>query len=506
MRRDNSLAIADLRSTTSATIDAFAVPYTLQLCEAIERFTAAAAAQDPAGWHYDGADLRYAVERQLYFELINDPLLYECFARGASAGSDGRAGRLSRSARLLAPYLLGRRSAAARPPVLSRVRSAIASAMQRSRSAAAPVMRSEGIAAGARPVLFLVIQPKFVEFLSPVAAAAGLPYAFLAVHDARLPGYLAERSLPRIAAEVPPKARARANLASAMADFPELALTYDAMLAAIERFQPRLIVLPEGNAPIYEVANRAGRARGVPVLCIQQGWSPIVHSGFRNMTYTRMCVWGEGFAELLRSYNPGQHFAVTGNHLVRLRPPADALKRQGIGFFLQKGSRLISDEGWRACLELIRWSARQFPESEMRVREHPSTPLSAEERRSIAGFPNVTIMAPATHKLDDVLVGCRVAVSVFSTTLLEAAAAGTVPLILNITGMPHYHPDIAGAGAAIEVTDFDAARTGLTRLMRDERAPAAFATALEICQRRFFARDRDAALTATAAEVTALAG
>ena len=54
-------------------------------------------------------------------------------------------------------------------------------------------------------------------------------------------------------------------------------------------------------------------AARISCLCIQQGWSPIVHNGFRNMSFSAMLTWGEGFAELLRPHNPAQRFVVTGS-------------------------------------------------------------------------------------------------------------------------------------------------------------------------------------------------
>lgn len=490
-----------------ATIDESSVPYTLQLCDAIERFTAAAVAQDPGGFGYRGADLRYAVERLLYFALINDQSLYERFARGDGRGCAPSADGLSPIASLLAPYLIGAGPPSKQSYARLRLRSLVAKYRPRRRVPGRSArVRVEGTDPGGPEVFFLVIQPKFITFLLPIAEALHRPYAFLVIDDATLYDYLAERSLPRIAIDTPANAWPRAALPRSLADFPGLAVAYDALADSMAGLRPRCVVVPEGNAPINEVANRAAQAEGVPVLCVQQGWSPIVHSGFRHMTYNRMCVWGEGFADLLRPYNPRQRFTVTGNHAVRLRPPAEAATRRAIGFFLQKGSRLISEEGWAGCLDLVRWTAQNFPESEIRVREHPSAPLSPAELGPIMCFPNVSIMAPATHKLDEVLAGCRIAVSVFSTTILEAAAAGAVPLILNITGLSHYHPDIAGAGAAVEVKDFDGARSALTRLMQGNDTLAVFARGLAASQRRFFANDPESARRAIATEIADLAG
>src|SRR6202035_1411099 len=163
--------------------------------------------------------------------------------------------------------------------------------------------------------------------------------------------------------------------------------------------------------------------------------------GFRNMTYSAMCVWGKGFAELLAAHNPNQRFIATGNHIIACGRQGDDRHRNAVAFFLQKG-QLISDTAWNHMLELVAWTAKEFPGGEVRVREHPSAPLTAFERATFDGLPNVRLVPPEQETLNDVLVGCRVAVAMYSTTILEAAATGAVPLILNVNGFDHYSPNI----------------------------------------------------------------
>jgi glycosyltransferase involved in cell wall biosynthesis len=92
----------------------------------------------------------------------------------------------------------------------------------------------------------------------------------------------------------------------------------------------------------------------------------------------------------------------------------------------------------------------------------------------------------------------------YSTTILEAAATGAVPLILNVNGFDHYSPNIAAEGGAVEVQDFAAARTALSRLMLDEKYWFSFDAGLDRVRQRFFARDRDAALAAIVSEIETL--
>ena len=54
--------------------------------------------------------------------------------------------------------------------------------------------------------------------------------------------------------------------------------------------------------------------------------------------------------------------------------------------------------------------------------------------------------------------------SIVRVDAIAALAYDAVPLIVNITGAPHYVPDLAAMGAGIEVKDFAAARAAMARL------------------------------------------
>jgi predicted metal-dependent HD superfamily phosphohydrolase len=482
------------------------VSFYLRLCEAIGRFTAASVADDPAGFRVQGADLRYVVERHLYFSLAGDRGLYRHFVASECDVDDDDHGRLPELAGLIAPYLSGQPSKSARPQlsVLSRILRIVYRRYGRA------MVQGEGAADRPARVLFLVINPKFVRYLRPIAEALPVGSAFLTIEDQNTFEWLEAARLPRVGIELTPTSagliRPHVRIAGfeySSAPFDGFSIRFNAIRAFFQRARPDCIVVPEGNAPINELVNRAAQSISIPTLCIQQGWSPVVHPGFRNMTYSGMCVWGDGFADLLAAYNPKQRFIATGNHIVVCRRQGDDRNRTAIAFFLQK-SFLITEAAWSHMLDLIAWSAREFPDSEVRVREHPSVPLAEPDLAIFNGLPNIRMAHPELETLNEVLVGCRVAVAMYSTTILEAAATGAVPLILNVNGFDHYSPNIAAEGGAVEVQDFAQARTALSRLMLEEEYWSSFDVALDRVRQRFFARDREEALAAIVAEIESL--
>jgi hypothetical protein len=488
--------------------DPFLLPQYLELNSAIERFTADMVAHDPAAFGRGRSSIRYVVERQLYFGLVADRKLYNYFVACETGSELPDDGELPFLARFIAPYFRK-----ARPDfgaVLDR-KSRILRYLYRLHGRAS--IRLDGCGADSPQVLFLVIHPKFVRYLGPIVEKLAVPYAFLAIDDPATFDALREQNLPRMHMEM--------TAESLNMTVPEVEIFHEkfrpgffeawiirlnAVRRALKLLQPRCIVVPEGNAAIYELVNQSTKTIQIPTLCVQQGWAPVVHPGFRNMSYARMCVWGDEFAEMLAPYNSEQRFVVTGNHVIDCQPQGEVGKRHAVAFFLQNGAYWLTETAEREMLQLIVWAAEAFPDREIRVREHPGTQLAAADSMRLAEVKNVRLMPPAEYSLKDVLAECRVALAISSTTILEALASGVVPLILNVVGFGTYSPDIAAAGAAIEVGDFGAARIALGNLMADDRFAASFGSPFGEVRPRLFARNGDQALNAIVAEIRQTAG
>jgi glycosyltransferase involved in cell wall biosynthesis len=152
-------------------------------------------------------------------------------------------------------------------------------------------------------------------------------------------------------------------------------------------------------------------------------------------------------------------------------------------------------------LDLVIWTARKFPQREIRIREHPGEALLEADVGRLKETPNIRLMSPDKFSLKDVFSGCRVAVAINSTTILEAVASGVVPLILDVGGFGPYHPNLAEEGAAIEVRDFADARIQLERIVEDDRFCASFSRHLDRAREHLFARNSEQALQAIVAEI-----
>ncbi len=473
--------------------------YFVELTEQVERLRTRLAAQPGALAHH-GLDLSHAFARHLYFSAVADEALYALWARAQGLiVADG--GGLSGSAMaLLAGDWFGADAARAVTPGTVRLR-----------ALAAPLRLLAGRGGRwkpmpkAPPILLFAHSLRFARFLRPVAQRLGERCAYLvAAGDAATRQWAADQG-HAVRLYHPASAGLRRSGAVLARHAPGLALLAEEIEGALADSGARVVLVPEGNAPIDEVVSRVGRRHGIAVACLQQGWSPLVHTGFRNMSYAAVLTWGEGFADLLRPHNPGQDFRITGNtHLPTVFPSAPGAP--GLAIFCQGGGGWLDDDDEGLLLKLARRIAGDFPNLSVSVRSHPVAPFNEETRRYLGGFANVRISDPEREPLADMLSRSAVAVSIYSSTILESLAMGVVPVIFNMTTMPRYIPDVAGLGAGIEVHDFEAAHQALALLLSQPESLDAYRARMRQAEKVYFPYCGELAVSRVVTEVENMAG
>lgn len=400
-----------------------------------------------------GADLRHALQRALYFQFANDDALRVAWLGGA-LGDDWLADRLARHG------LMKR----ARTLALIAPRMARDAMLGRRARASAPIGGSlEGM------LVASVIHAKFVRYVE----ALGLPRALYRYYCGTLAPLHDELGRYGLAALLAPSLdwwRRAIDWRQPYLDAYGLQRELDAHLAFLEATRPRAVVVVEGNSPSDEVMNQACKLTGIPCICLQQGWSPILHAGFRDFSFTKMLVWGDGFARLLAPANPRQRFVTTGSHVIGGPTAAGAFvgERSAVSFLLQGRSPMIDDVSLEGLITLVQRVAAGDRRRPVLVREHPSAPLATSTRRSLNAHPNVTIVDPANLSLQQQLAGSRVGVSLFSTTLFECVAGAVVPVAVNPGILRELRPSLAAAGVGVEVASWEAAHAAIARLCDDD--------------------------------------
>jgi hypothetical protein len=455
------------------------------VCDAIAAYTRDMESRMPSAFCYRGANLRFAVERALFVEIANDEALFDLFVRREqnalppSVRVDGH----PRAA--IARHLLsGKATTVESGP--ADIPSPLRGAYRHAHSAlsALPVRFSVRRDQSHVDVLVCIHQPKFVAFLEPVTRRLRQSYAFAGFSGSpKILDFLAEQKLPRVPSA--PAARIDWTLPAGLADMPWITGRFNEAVDLLRRVRPRCVVLVEGNAPTDDIMSRAAECVGVPSICFQQGWSPIVHSGFRNMRYTRMLAWGDGFVDLLQAMNPQQRFVSTGNFTVSCPPGAET--RRAVTFFLQGPTRLLSDQRHAQLVDLAVETARRSPEVLIIVRDHPEHPLSPSTRAVFAAMPNVRVLSPGVATVGEILAQTRIAVSVYSSAILDSVASGVLPVVVNLTSMPAYFPDVGAEGCGIEVDNREDAVSAISRCLTDTTYADSFAPRIDRFRRRFFA-------------------
>lgn len=481
--------------------------YIQKLCEAIESFTNNLEINNPNAFKHHGANLKYAVERDLYFYCVDNKDLYDFFrqwVRGKLPEVIELATELERDlAFYMSDYLEPKRlrvrqSKSSQQNLYWRFNNLINRVLARiRRTIEVSVFKIQLLSQAQNvDVLIYLNHPRFINFLKPILKQLPFSYQYLIVQNPefklRIVGErLRFSNIEKFYNLFSEWFSGIYILSSDYANrFQEMTDLYDKVYKKLKQIKPKVMIVIEGNNASDEIINQAAKQLSIPVICMEQGWSPIFHNGFRNMNYSKMLVWGEGFAELLEPYNPQQKFVVTGSHTInsetRTGKLSQILETKAVSFFLQTPHRMISQESWDSFLELTKWSAREFPEVQMLVREHPRYPIPQKEQKHLLSFPNVKLVPSTEFFLADVLDASFLTVSIYSSTILESIAAGIPPLIYNTTSMPNFCPDINAAGAGVEVKTLEEAQKAMRQFLTDEHYCQQFQPYIKKFQKKYF--------------------
>jgi hypothetical protein len=456
--------------------------------EAVDSVASEISAADPGAFRYRGADLEPATKRILYIQLVNNSALLAAYLN-AREGDRPDPPPLANGLEQAAALQVLSGTPESQPPSqgpsrpLPRVRRGIGRIADRVTGGGGgkPAFDANG------PVLFVLDHPKYQRFIAPIVAGLGSIDAVVAAPAGEPPPDIVIDALDA-AAPVPAR-RAPRHLRG----LPNMLVELDDMLETIESLGPRCVVVAEGGGPVDAIAGAAAQILGVPSVCLQHGWSPLIHTGFRDMPYASAALWGEGFRDLLAPFNPGLGFHVTGTPLLEggaeapQRLQADLGGRRGVGFFLQPTSPWNEPEHLEELYELAIETARSSAGAISLVREHPGDPLGEETLERFSAEPNLLLVSAADYSLREVLDACAVAVSIYSSTLLEAAALGIPVVVFNPTSMPRMSPDLEALGAGLEVDSLDAAIDAVERSLNDPGFRRSLEPGLKKVRERYFA-------------------
>ena len=446
-------------------VDTIGYHYSIDLCKAIENYTINEIKTNSTAFVYQQIDLTYAIQRLLYIECINSTNLFQQYAvQNNIVITDCLSKARTNFDYLIAPFLLGR-------PIKNRLKffihfKIICKIIIKNLLKSIKIQKNFKENVNESNLLIHIHHIKFETYFKKITDVLGnLEYDYLSLRNEELTKELISRGHSVIYPSSKKTILQINSLSRSLLDFTSLIEESLLILYTLKEKKPNKIIVIEGNSHLDLLTLEASKVLGIPCYCLQQGWSPIVHTGFRNMSFTAMFVWGKYFAEVLQPYNPSQLFQVTGSHLLGNHNYLEKKNnnKNAISFFLQSPSILISINAYEDFLKLILSVANSLPNQPIIVRDHPSYSIQSNYRAQFSKHSNIYFSNPLSEGLVEVLNESIIAVSIFSTVLLECIASRVVPVVCNFGSIKKYEPDLTFDGLGIEANSVE---DGLVKIVK----------------------------------------
>jgi hypothetical protein len=209
---------------------------------------------------------------------------------------------------------------------------------------------------------------------------------------------------------------------------------YRSFNSFIKRIKPSAVFVIEGDAPYHIAISNSCNALGIKNYCLQWG---LIHktaarTRFSSMDFTGFLTWGSFFTDQLKCYNPKQKFVEIGHLNFSFKnAEGDAI------IFLDQGSSnpSIDQSHFQEYHEIILNFARNT-DYKIIVRPHPNHDLCEVLRANLLQH-DVEISNHKTSLSHD-LSHSKVAVSIMSSSLLDALINGIIPVSFRYDQLEEY--------------------------------------------------------------------
>lgn len=204
----------------------------------------------------------------------------------------------------------------------------------------------------------------------------------------------------------------------------DLLVYFEILQAFINDCHSSTVVFIEGNTPQDYIGSIISKSLNKRSVCLQFGWAFNVHLGFQNLVFDSFLSWGRPFSQLLSIHSSDTEFIDVGHPTLRI---SDKDRNDNcISFICQAPFRWIGLDTFNSFIDSIELTAKQG--WQILVRAHPSWPLDAKVIDQLQAFDNVKIVDNSTLRLQDQLAESSLAVTVFSSVGFESMITGTIPV------------------------------------------------------------------------------
>jgi hypothetical protein len=222
---------------------------------------------------------------------------------------------------------------------------------------------------------------------------------------------------------------------------------------AIIKINPKVLVVFEGDAPYHSLVSEIGKKHKLKMVCFQWGifykdWKDIA---FSNMNFDYFLSWGEYFSNQLKHTNKISNYINFGYPVTITSQ--DTIKEKII-FLGQYVAGHIQQNDFNLFLQLCKKISSQVP-GKILFRPHPNQELSRENLHNLEGS-GVSILDTRVPVLDQMST-CLLAVSISSSSLIEALFCDTIPVVFNPTCTDGYHVPLKLMGLGEECSELGGA-------------------------------------------------
>ena len=200
----------------------------------------------------------------------------------------------------------------------------------------------------------------------------------------------------------------------------ELNFKYLLYKNSLSYIKPELIFFLEGDSPDQEIISRLSKKLNFYTCCFQ--WGSITNIdlkyGFKNMSHNFFFCWGNYYLKIFKKYNKKVKFYVTGNPMIK-----DILIKNKIVFLMHPKTLFIDKKEENNFLELIKIISEKY-KNKILVRSHPYSDVKFY-------FENVVTHNSKEKTLIKTLEEAFCSISIRSSSLIEAARMGIIPVIFS---------------------------------------------------------------------------
>ncbi len=241
----------------------------------------------------------------------------------------------------------------------------------------------------------------------------------------------------------------------------------DGLLDIVNIVKPSVILCSEGVHIQDRILCEIGHSIGAKTICMQHGYAPDYATNFRNFNFNYYLTWGDYFTDGFKEYtNSKTKFISVGNYV--LNQNSKNSKNSKMAFFIQAAKYYITQEDYNNFIKLIIYTAKKYQYLEILVREHPSNPMLNKDIDKLKSFQNIRFVNAEEYTLSEVLNEVDIAISISSSSLIEALALGVVPIYINLSNLSLYNR-IKKYGNVVMTQSFEEVKEEIDKMITNKR-------------------------------------